>query len=437
MARHIETTEIPITELRIGMYVTKLQVPWSATPFPLEGVLVENNEDIIELTQYGNSLFIDQSKSLQSTTPSLLENISDQTGVFVGLEESRKKLRSWRKYCNRKYQIQRPLNKELIRATYLFERFFKVINAIRRDPEIRSVKNTRELEAVSKGIVDSIIGHPDALVWLSRVKTCGSAVFDHCLRTAIWASLVGRSMGLIKSALQQLNQAILLSGVGKIYLDKKDWQHCDNPDIHPDFAKWSSIALKKLAHSKIEKKVLIILANMTERLDGSGFPHQKQGRAIHYLSQIAGLAETFDLCMYPIRQNRRRTVGQSLCRVYWCRDRLFDADLIEELIQAVGLYPAGSAVELSNGEKGVVIEESKERRIRARVIITHDKAGRFKRKPQVVNLGGRNYREVIIRQESAELPLNGQQSKCLNKALLRYHFGFIRGTYYQYTGLLQ
>ena len=435
MAKYIQTKQIGVTELCVGMYVARLQVPWSATPFPLQGVMVESKEDIVELAKYGNTLYIDESKCLSQNHSSLLSHLSSQTGRFISTDIVRKRNRYWKKFCTRSYMTDAKLGKEMFKAYKVFERVGGVFQMIRRDPKLQRVRSYREVESVSKAIVDSVLGHPDALIWIAKVKSCGGPVYDHTLRAAVWATIMGRSMGLLKSALHQLNEAILLSGVGKMGLKKADWQCCDNLQIDKRFARWSKIALKRLAHSRIEPKVLRIIGNMTERQDGTGFPEQKAGMAIPYLSQIAAIAEAFDLTMNPPGKKTRRSVGQALCRLYWCRDTLFDGQLVEELIQAIGLYPAGSLVELSSGEKGVVIEQSRERRIRATVALTHDEEGLPVASAKVVKLGNEDYDEVIILQEAEGEVLRKVQLRKVDCAIMSFHFGILYGLYYRFRQL--
>ena len=50
----------------------------------------------------------------------------------------------------------------------------------------------------------------------------------------------------------------------------------------------------------------------------------------------------------------------------------FQGELVEEFIQAIGIYPAGSLVELSSGEVGVVVAEYRTRRLRPQVMVMLD-----------------------------------------------------------------
>ncbi|MCP5191051.1 MAG: HD-GYP domain-containing protein, partial [Pseudomonadales bacterium] len=64
----------------------------------------------------------------------------------------------------------------------------------------------------------------------------------------------------------------------------------------------------------------------------------------------------------------------------------FQAELVEAFIQAIGVYPAGTIVELSSGEVGVVVSEYRTRRLKPRVAVLLDAAKNRLREPQVLDL---------------------------------------------------
>jgi hypothetical protein len=59
-------------------------------------------------------------------------------------------------------------------------------------------------------------------------------------------------------------------------------------------------------------------------------------------------------------------------KLYEWKDIDFQAELVEEFIQAVGIYPAGTLVELSSGEVAVVMAEYRTRRLRPKVMVLLD-----------------------------------------------------------------
>ena len=61
-------------------------------------------------------------------------------------------------------------------------------------------------------------------------------------------------------------------------------------------------------------------------------------------------------------------------KLFEWRDKDFQAELVEEFIQSVGLYPAGTLVELNTGEVAIVLSESRFRRLRPKVLLLTDAA---------------------------------------------------------------
>ena len=59
---------------------------------------------------------------------------------------------------------------------------------------------------------------------------------------------------------------------------------------------------------------------------------------------------------------------------------------MEAFIQAVGIYPAGTLVELTSGEVGVVVAESRTRRLLPKVILILDPRKQHYPRPKLVDL---------------------------------------------------
>jgi hypothetical protein len=50
-------------------------------------------------------------------------------------------------------------------------------------------------------------------------------------------------------------------------------------------------------------------------------------------------------------------------------DKYFNAGLVELFIQAIGIFPVGTLVELSTGQLAVVLEQSRPRRLKPKVLV--------------------------------------------------------------------
>ncbi|HKQ29112.1 MAG TPA: hypothetical protein VJT77_10970, partial [Burkholderiales bacterium] len=64
----------------------------------------------------------------------------------------------------------------------------------------------------------------------------------------------------------------------------------------------------------------------------------------------------------------------------------FHADLVEQFIQCVGVFPVGSVVELNSGEVGIVITQNLVRRLKPRVMVVLDSKGNPMRPHKILDL---------------------------------------------------
>ena len=64
----------------------------------------------------------------------------------------------------------------------------------------------------------------------------------------------------------------------------------------------------------------------------------------------------------------------------------FQSELVELFVQAVGVFPTGTIVELNTGEVGVVVAQNRFRRLRPEVMIILDRAKRACREFSTIDL---------------------------------------------------
>jgi hypothetical protein len=64
----------------------------------------------------------------------------------------------------------------------------------------------------------------------------------------------------------------------------------------------------------------------------------------------------------------------------------FDAQLVEQFIRCIGIFPVGSLVELNSGEVGVVIAQNQVKRLQPRVMVIRDAAGNPLRPHKLLDL---------------------------------------------------
>ncbi len=118
--------------------------------------------------------------------------------------------------------------------------------------------------------------------------------------------------------------------------------------------------------------VLAMVSYHHERHDGSGYPEGLSGDRIPIFARIAAIVDCYDAITSHRSYARATSPSIAIKKLYEWKDIDFQAELVEEFIQAVGIYPAGTLVELSSGEVAVVIAEYRTRRLRPKLMVLLD-----------------------------------------------------------------
>ena len=122
----------------------------------------------------------------------------------------------------------------------------------------------------------------------------------------------------------------------------------------------------------VDRRVLEMVAHHHERYNGTGYPHGVSGNAIPVYGRIAGLADCYDAM---ITERPYAASMSSLDAIQQLRHRAdvdFQAEMVDQFMQAIGAFPTGTLVELNTGEVGVVVSQNRLRRLRPAVMMVLD-----------------------------------------------------------------
>lgn len=363
----VEHKTILVDELQVGMYVSKLDRPWIETPFPLQGFYIRELGDIDQLRRHCRNVTIDLSRSRAVVEP--VRHAAAPAPQAVAKPAPAAKVR------RPAYQNAVSMPQEVNASRELHARFSDAVTTVYQGlAQGRSLDlaSTRE---VTGQVVASVIRNPDAMVWLSRVRNKDSYSYHHAFRCAIWGTVFGRHLGLSKTVLEQLALGLTLMDVGKAKLPDGllNKNGLLTPSERTELRHHVDYSLQILGGMPdMPQAVLQMVGEHHERFDGSGYPNQLAGKAISPLGKIAGLVDTYDAMTSERPYARALTSVEAVSRLYELRNTEFQAQLVEEFIQAIGVYPTGTLVHLSNHEVGVVIAQNPERRLRPKLLVLLD-----------------------------------------------------------------
>ncbi len=387
----IKQVKVEVNELTVGMFVSGLDRPWTQTPFPLQGFYIRDLDEIKELKVHCNFVYIDVVKG----SAPVKTDLRKLTGAS-GMRKPQRAARQTRmvdvaplKIRRDVYREVQPLEKEIEPARELHQQVYNAVGSVmeqvNRDNYSVPINETKR---AASQMVDSVLRSPDAFTWLSRVREKDQYTYAHAVRSAVWAILFGRHIGLPKSDLDVLAFGVLLKDIGKTrlphHLLETQKRSETEQQAYEKFIDYGVEILRKLPD--VQPRVTSVVKTHCERVNGSGFPQHLRGDKIPLLGKIAGVVTFYDETINPRGQSKPVSPSKAVGKLYDQRGIEFQEELVVEFIRAIGLYPTGTLVELSTGEVGVVVEQNFERRLKPIVMVVLDAYKQPLREPQRVDL---------------------------------------------------
>ena len=377
--------KIAVQDLLAGMYVARLDRPWIGTPFPIQGFHVQGEEDIKTLALYCKHVYVDVAKSRVPVRPALRSLPSSSASARSSPTRPRVKLA----VDEETYTRSRGLKQELHTARKLHRDVARAVDQLMHKVASGKPLAIKKARKITARMVDSIARNPDAFIWIARLRAKDEYSYSHSVRAAVWAVTFGRHLGLARDRLEHLALGVLLSEVGMTRLPENVVKKTAplSREEHEILKQHVTHGVAMLRESRgIHPEVLDVVAHHHERHNGSGYPRGLKGNQIPLLGRIAGIADFYDALTYPRHEELALSPAEAMIKLHDLRDLDFQAELVDEFIRAIGIYPTGSLIELSTGEVGIITEQNLDRRLRPKVLLILDRHKQPLKKPRELDL---------------------------------------------------
>ncbi len=398
--------KISSKQITVGMYIHKLDRPWVETPFAFQGFYVRTKHEIQELQRFCDYVYIDCEKGVQ---PYKESEISKPSPLLVAEKLQKKSKPSYVVAADLKkivFNIGRyekstkPFKKEINNAKILFSDLSHSIEQISFNLRVGKKLNIAETKTHAKSVVASVIKNPNTMIWLSRLKNQGDYTYNHSLRSSILAIVFGRYLGLNEEELISLATGVLLADIGKTKIHRSLLNSSKELTNSEKIIMKSHVELgvEMLAADKnVDHSTLVIVETHHERVDGSGYPYGLVGEEIPFFGQIAGLVDVFDAITSKKSYGKQMTSAQAMDWLYSQKDKLFSSKIIDDFIQAIGLYPAGTIVELTDNSVALVVSHNPEKRLRPEVFLIKDSKKNNLNTKKTIDLSKRSFLSKVDR----------------------------------------
>jgi len=420
-----------------GMFVAELDRPWLDTPFLIQGFLLESDDDLATLCRLCEYVYVDPRRSsvpisaprpvveapvslsrpaaeVRSRGAASLADVrpADASPMLVSAlrgevhtlpPRERAALRPHVIGLRRdvhpelappgrqliEYGNDAPLEQELPRAAIAIRKTEVAIERLTQDIAERGQVSLTGMKNVTDDLVDSIISNPDALMWATRLRRDDTRAYAHGLRAGVFLLTLGRHIGFPREELRDLAMIGMLLDVGKIKVPRKlleQRRKLTDQEIavvrrHVEFG------AEILANSKdLPPIVLEGIMQHHERMDGSGYPNGLVGPQISVQGRMAGLIDTFSAMITHRPYAAARAPADVLIGLLERSGGAFHPPLLEAFIQAIGVFPVGSLIELSSGHVGIVVRHNRVRRLQPKVLVLTNSRKELREHPMELDL---------------------------------------------------
>ncbi len=270
------------------------------------------------------------------------------------------------------YVNQVPVEQEVPKARAVVAQASDLLEKLVGDVRLGQSFDVERVEEIVDDMVDSIVRNPDALMWVARLREQDIATYGHGLQVSVYLTSFGRHIGFPKPQLAQLAQIGLLLDIGKIRLPKAllEKQGRLTPEEFEEAKTHVARGLEILAQTpNFSREMLEAIGQHHERMNGSGYPHGRVGNEIGVFGRMSGIVDCFAALTNHRPYAAAASSYEALRSLTGWAGEFFHEPLVQQFVSSVGVFPVGSLIELSSGEVAVVVEHSKVRRLKPRVLV--------------------------------------------------------------------
>jgi putative nucleotidyltransferase with HDIG domain len=251
--------------------------------------------------------------------------------------------------------VSPTLRQELVSVTYnsLIDIVGKGASRVVRPSEVQ-----KRLKPLVTHVIGELRHLDGAGQHLGNVYLSDGELYHHSVNVALFSLTLGIHLGLEEEELIELGIGALLHDVGKLKIPgavlRKPGRLSD--DEFEVIKQHTSLGFELLREiPDITTATALIALNHHERVDGSGYPRGLKGDEIHTYGRIVSVADVYE----ALTANRVYRSGylphQAFEFLLGAGGTQFDESVVQAFVQTIAIYPVGVTLQLSNGQRCVVV----------------------------------------------------------------------------------
>lgn len=356
-----ERVYTPVNLLAIGMYVIELDRPWLDSPFLFQGFEIKDETEIMQLKDCCDYVYIDTTKDrkrrplkLEKDPPTLID-----TNIDFGTPPPK---------------LSR-FDKEIGHAEVVHKQVGELVSDFMERIARGQGVDTKAAKAAVAECVNSILHSPDAFLWLNQLKNKDEYTAQHSLNVCVLSIVLGRHINFSMENLNNVGLCGMMHDMGKMLvplhiLNKPGRLEPDEMEIMRSHA---SLGYELLKSSQDMYRGAVDSAHSHhETLDGKGYPNKLNHKQLSLFTRVVTIADMYDAITSDRVYQKGRTHLEATSIMSDLSGTHLDGNLVVKFIEALGVYPPGCVVAMTNNCIAIVVEVNELVRLRPRIIILLD-----------------------------------------------------------------
>lgn len=269
-----------------------------------------------------------------------------------------------------------------------------------RHEGMKCIKNmdVDKCKKIAKQIVDELLPKDNICLDMADIRTYDDYTYGHSVNVAVLSCSLGIGMKLREAELEYLVTAALLHDLGKVMIPQeilnKPGRLTQEEFLimksHPSKS-YELLADQYDLSAHVKQTVLF----HHENVDGSGYPNGLVGEEQSILIKILHVADVFDALTANRPYKRGYPPFDAAEYLMGACGSLFDKNVVECFLKVIPLYPRGTEILLSTGQRGFVVENGGDHNLRPVI--------RLLPGGETLDLGEReNYNITIVHEDESE-----------------------------------
>ena len=223
---------------------------------------------------------------------------------------------------------------------------------------------------IAEALTSAITKNNAVALDINMIKVSDEYTFKHSVDVATMAMIIGKKYGLNEKQLEEIGISGLLHDLGK---SKIPLEVLNKPGKLTDeeFAimKKHTIFGYEIVKNKkqFNSNIMMGILQHHEKISGRGYPLGLTEEKIHNYAKIISVADVYD-ALVTERPYKKGLSKRTAVEMIMAMTGDIDMKAMQSFLKSIILYPVGSIVNLSNGEKAQVLENDINYVLRPKVI---------------------------------------------------------------------